>query len=202
MLLESIDKILFVSSYLKDQFFKNISFKNSDKTQVVYAGVKKENNFPLKKNIIIFAGKLNTSKGYDIFGKAAIRILKIHKKWTVEVVGDEPREKIVFSHTRFKNLGWLKYADTIRRIRKASISVIPSRWEEPLGRVAIESGAAGCATIISDKGGLPETLKYKITLDKLDENSLFNAINNIIKNKKLRKDLQKKAFKNHVHDIN
>ncbi len=201
LLLESIDKILFVSSYLKDQFFKNINFKNSDKTQVVYAGVKKENTFPFKKNTIIFAGKLNTSKGYDIFGKAALRILKIHKKWNVEVVGDEPREKIVFSHPRFKNLGWLKYADTIRRIRKASISVIPSRWEEPLGRVAIESGAAGCATIISDKGGLPETLKYKITLDKLDENSLFNAINNIIKNKKLRKDLQKKAFKNHIHDI-
>ena len=119
MLLESIDKILFVSSYLKDQFLKILASKTQIKLRWYTCGVKKENNFPLKKNIIIFAGKLNTSKGYDIFGKAALRILKIHKKWTVEVVGDEPREKIVFSHARFKNLGWLKYADTIKRIRKS-----------------------------------------------------------------------------------
>ena len=41
---------------------------------------------------------------------------------------------------------------------KSSISVVPSRWEEPFGRTAMESAAYGCATIISNKGGLPETL--------------------------------------------
>lgn len=200
-LLENIDKIIFVSSYIKDQFFKNINFKNTDKTQIVYHGISKENKFPKKNKNIIFVGKLNTSKGYDIFGKASIQILEKFKDWTVEVVGDEPREKINFTHKRFKNLGWLNYQDTIKRIKKSSICVIPSRWEEPLGRVAIESGAVGCATIISNKGGLPETLKHKLILNTLSVKSLYDAISKIIKNKKLRNNLQVNAFKNHVHDL-
>ena len=48
-LLENIDKIIFVSSYIKDQFFKNINFKNTDKSQIVYHGISKENKFPKKK---------------------------------------------------------------------------------------------------------------------------------------------------------
>ena len=68
--------------------------------------------------------------------------------------------------------------------------MIPSRWEEPLGRVAIESGAAGCATIISNKGGLPETLKHKLILNTLSVKSLYDAISKIIKNKKLRNNFK------------
>ena len=41
----------------------------------------------------------------------------------------------------------------------SSISIVPSMWEEPFGRTAMESAAYGNATIISNKGGLPETFK-------------------------------------------
>ena len=35
------------------------------------------------------------------------------------------------------------------------ISIVPSRWEEPFGLVAIESMAASCITLVSDRGMLP-----------------------------------------------
>ena len=39
-------------------------------------------------------GKLNKSKGYDIFGKAVLKILNKHKDWKANVIGDEQRDKI------------------------------------------------------------------------------------------------------------
>ncbi len=44
--------------------------------------------------------------------------------------------------------------DTINRL-PVHISIVPSRWEEPFGLVSIESMAASCITLVSDRGMLP-----------------------------------------------
>mgnify|MGYP000728151041 CR=1 FL=1 len=54
-----------------------------------------------KKKIISFVGKLNSSKGYDAFGEAILKILRKYPNWKSIVIGDEPREKLNFKH---KNL--------------------------------------------------------------------------------------------------
>ena len=48
--------------------------------------------------------------------------------------------------------------------KKASIAVVCSRWEEPFGRSSLEAAANGCAVIISNKGGLPETITNGIII--------------------------------------
>ena len=50
---------------------------------ILYPAKNKQHIIPKKKKIIIFTGKLNTSKGYDIFGKALLNILNKFKKWKV-----------------------------------------------------------------------------------------------------------------------
>ena len=72
-------------------------------------------------------------------------------------------------------------------MNKSSISVVPSKWEEPFGRTALEATSRGCATIISNKGGLPETTKQAIILKNLDDNNLYKQIKFLIKNKKKEK---------------
>ena len=54
-------------------------------------------------------------------------------------------------------------------LSKSEIAVVPSRWDEPFGRTALEASSNGCATIISNKGGLIETTDQAIILKKLDE---------------------------------
>ena len=76
---------------------------------------------------------------------------------------------------------------------KSEIAVIPSRWEEPFGRTALEASSRGCATIISNRGGLSETTDYAIKLKKLDVYNIENEIIKLIENKKLRVNLQKKS---------
>ena len=49
-------------------------FINSEKLIVIYQSAKKQNlNLKNKKNFITFVGKLNKSKGYDIFGAAVLK---------------------------------------------------------------------------------------------------------------------------------
>ena len=51
-----------------------------------------------------------------------------------------------------------------------------------------KASSRGCATIVSNRGGLPETITNGIILKKLDENELFKQIQYLINNKILRKN--------------
>ena len=193
-LLAKADKIIFISEWIKSRFFENINYKNSDKTDVVYHGVNKAKNKFKKEKIIIFAGKLNLSKGYDVFCNAAKKFLKVRKNWIFYSIGNEPREKIEFKHPNFKYTGWIPHSKTLEFFKKSSITVVPSSWDEPLGRVSIESGNYGNTTLISDKGGLPETLDYPIFIKDLNANQLFLELIDLTENKKKLKKYQSLNF--------
>ena len=202
-ILEKTDKIFFVSKWTADKFFQGLPFKTRNNCEVVYPSVqplKKINKN--KKKQIIFAGKLNTSKGYDIFGKTIIKILNKHSDWNAVVVGNEPREKFFFEHPRLKIYSWLPHKSVLNLYNNSSISVVPSKWEEPFGRTAMESAAYGCATITSAKGGLPETFINEVLILKdLSQNGLFKIINSLIKNPKKLKNIQIKNFSNVIHKL-
>ena len=112
------------------------------------------------------------------------------------MIGDEPREQINYNHQRIKNLGFKKNKFILNYLKKISISVIPSSWDEPFGRTSLEAASRGACVIISNKGGLPETSKSAIILKKLDENTLYREISNLIENKSKLISLQKKNYKN------
>ena len=52
-------------------------------------------------------------------------------------------------------------------------------------RTALESSSRGCATIISNRGGLPETTNQAIILKTLDDENLYKQIRYLIKMIKL-----------------
>ena len=79
--------------------------------------------------------------------------------------------------------------------------MVPSRWEEPFGRTALESSSRGCATIISNRGGLPETTDHCVILKKLSSNELYKEIKKLIVNYKLRKKIQNDGFRNIKHQV-
>ena len=83
----------------------------------------------------------------------------------------------------------------------SEIAVIPSRWEEPFGRTALESSSRACATIISNRGGLPETTDHCIILKKLSSKELYNEIKDLIIKVKKRRKLQSDGFYNVKHLI-
>ena len=107
-------------------------------------------------------------------------VLNEFKDWSSIVIGDEPREKLIFKHKRLKILGFKSNSFILNKLKTVSISVVPSKWDEPFGRASLEAASRGSAAIISNKGGLPETSKSAIILKSLNEKNLFKEISNLI----------------------
>ena len=193
-LLSNAGKIIFNSHWSRKRFLEDIEglHINSEKMMVIY-----QSTFPTKVNLknkkkwITFVGKLNRAKGYDLFGKAVLKILKKYKDWKAIVIGDEPRMTLNFKHKRLNNLGFQHHDKVLKIFENTSIAVACSRWDEPLGRTSLEATSRGCATIISNKGGLPETVTHGIILKELNVDSVYSAINSLISDKKKKSKITK-----------
>ena len=197
-LLQNVDKIIFNSEWCRKRFFENFKNKSEylNKTDLCYQSTSKiKIDFKKKKKIISFVGKLNKAKGYDIFGKTIIKILDKYPDWSANVFGDEPREKLIFNHKNLHLFGFKNNQYILNHLKKVSISIACSRWEEPFGRTSLEAASRGSAVIISNRGGLPETSSVAVKLNELSAKSLFNEIEKLIKNKKKLLFLQQQNYK-------
>ena len=199
-LLKTCHKIIFNSNWSKKRFLEGLEnkFVNSDKLVVFYQSAEKKNKniIKYKKRWITFVGKLNRAKGYDVFSKAIKKVLNKHPDWRAKIIGDEKREKIILNHKNADILGFLNHEKTLQIFKKTSIAVACSRWEEPFGRTSLEASANGCAVIITNKGGLPETVTNAKILENLSVKNLEKNIDVLINNSKIRNKLQNLSIKN------
>ena len=199
-LLKTCYKIIFNSAWSKKRFLQGLEnkFVNSNKLLIFYQSAKKSNLSIIKhkKKWITFVGKLNKAKGYDVFAKTIIKILNKYPNWEAKIIGDETREKIPLNHKKASILGFKKHSEVLNIFKKTSITVACSRWEEPFGRTSLEASANGCAVIITNKGGLPETVTDAKIISNLNIKNLFKSIKSLIENTKLRNRLQTLSIKN------
>ena len=198
-LLNSVEKIIFVSEWVQKRFFLNLDQRLLNKTEVIYPSINKQKKFFKKEKRIVFVGKLNPSKGYDLYRDAITKILNNFPDWKAYSIGDELRNKPIIEHANHIELGYLPHKDVLKILSKTEIAVVPSKWEEPFGRTALEASSRGCATIISNRGGLPETSDHCMILENLNANNLYNRIKFLIKNKKQRLSYQLNGFRNVKH---
>ena len=175
-IVENCHQIYFVSKYVMRKFFEGLPYNYKNNCEILYPAIKQLKRLPKKEKIIIFTGKLNTSKGYDIFGKAVIEVLKKFKNWKAYAIGNERRESHKFFHKNYKVIPWLPHNKILSFYKKSSISIVCSRWQEPFGRTAMESAAYGCATITTNRGGLKETFNTNLILEDLNHISLKKLI--------------------------
>ena len=198
-LINKVEKIIFNSEWSKKRFLKGLNnfYHKSKKLIVIYQSTSRVKiNLKKKEKIITFVGKLNKAKGYDLFGKAILKILNKYPDWKSNVFGDEPREQLTFKHKNLSIKGFQPHNLVLKNFEKTSITVVCSRWEEPFGRTSLEASSRGCAVIISNRGGLPETVTNSLILRNLSVKNLSNSLERLIKNSQERKQLQVNSLKN------
>ena len=121
-----------------------------------------------REDLILFAGRVVRDKGADSFVEACGRVLSHLPGWRAEMIGADrfradspdtdflrdlrPRAEAACVLMR----GHLPNDAVLDAMQRAAIVVVPSRWEEPFGLVALEAMACGAALVCSRRGGLPE----------------------------------------------
>ncbi|WP_372019752.1 glycosyltransferase family 4 protein [Tistrella mobilis] len=135
---------------------------------------------PERENLILFVGRIVEEKGAELFVDAVARALGGRTGWRAVMVGaDRPpvghdartapvspyetrvRARVAsINHARQTPLiemtGFMTQDEVLALYGRAAIAVVPSLWEEPLCRTAIEAMAMRCPLISTDRGGLRE----------------------------------------------
>ena len=94
-------------------------------------------------------------------------------------------------------LGFVNKTNLNKIMKRSSIIVIPSIWEEPFGLVAAEAMSYGTAIIASNVGGLPEIIGNNgILIKKINSKVISEKLNLLLSDKKILREYQKKSWDN------
>ena len=200
-----------VSEFIKKKFLEGISV-NLQKVHVLYNGVEKKlKKFPIKKKEILFVGRLVIEKGVHFYVDAIKSLAQKYPEWSFGLIGsfklgnnkhgnfysDDIIKKIKAIGPQAQFYGFKNQEFVEEKMKRASIVVIPSIWEEPFGLVAAEAMSNGACIIASKVGGIPEIIKDNgILIDNITLKKLSSKIDFLIKNNKIRENYQRKAWEN------
>jgi len=180
-LYEISDKIITVTSYMKS-FIMNYYQIPEDKLIVIYNGInisgfiklsdkdkevlKQSFGFRKDEKIILYAGRLEDSKGVNFLINAFIEVIEQYSNVRLVIAGDDTgKEKISQYLSQCNNLwgkitftGFLEKKLLEKIYQIADIGVIPSIYDQ-CSYVALEMIGYNIPLIISDTDGLNEILK-------------------------------------------
>jgi len=110
---------------------------------------------------LVFAGRLDRQKGFDVFVAA---LLRLRRAVEVHVFGESVlgENKVDELPSCVRMHGWQPFSAIEPFLQRCDAVVMPSRWEA-LGMSAIEAMRAGKAVIASNVGGLPELVEDGVT---------------------------------------
>ncbi len=114
---------------------------------------------------LAFVGRLVSDKGADLLIAALGRLAEWGLRPGLTVAGDGPelpalrRQVAELGLSEQVRLAGVQVGgDLVRLLNRHRILVVPSRYDEPFGVVALEGIACGCAVVGSAGGGLPEAI--------------------------------------------
>jgi glycosyltransferase involved in cell wall biosynthesis len=130
-------------------------------------------NLPAASFIVTYGGRLHPAKGIEVlleaFGRVAhdrpCHLVIAGPPLPIHDEAGRPRDYLAELRARAATYGvaddvtWIaNQADMPRLLRASDLTVLPSLWSEPFGRIVIESMACETPVAASRVGGIPEIL--------------------------------------------
>jgi glycosyltransferase involved in cell wall biosynthesis len=150
---------------------------------------------------LVYLGRLVSDKGVDMIIKSMVQLRGrgLHPRLTV--IGSGPEEPELRRLTRdFKLESRVEFtgskapAEIARLLNAHQVLVVPSRWPEPFGIVALEGLASGCVVVASAAGGLTAVVgRCGLTFALGDQTELTDAIERVLTRPQLREQLLRGA---------
>ena len=114
---------------------------------------------------LLFVGRLVSDKGVDLLIDALALLAARGLRPGLTVMGDGPERPLLTAQVARLGLaqqveitGFRTGLDLVRTYNEHRILVIPSRYNEPFGIVALEGIACGCVVVGSQGGGLQDAI--------------------------------------------
>ncbi len=141
------------------------------------------NQIPRNRDLV-FVGRLVSDKGVDVLLRALDHLGDRGIYPTLTIVGDGPeRAKLEMLAGRSKQGSQIQFhgqrtgEELSVILNQHRVLVVPSRWNEPFGVVALEGIACGCVVIGTQGGGLPGAIgPCGVTVPNDDAKALAEVI--------------------------
>lgn len=165
---------------------------------------------PSGKPIINFVGRTGIEKAPDTVLRAAIELSKERTDFAIQLLGSNHWDRFEMDGyqrqlvdlagdlekrgVEVRRPGFIDRFTLPSELRKASIHVVPSRWEEPCALTIFEGLATGIPVVASRTGGTPEiVLDAGLLFERDNVVQLTNHFRALVADPELRKTYGQKA---------
>jgi len=184
-----VDVVVGISRYILEKHLRSEYFAQTPVQRVIYNAYDTSST-PLSKALIKgqplrigFLGRVGSAKGIEYL----LDVLKNlpGEAWKLHIGGktSEEYETFLRSHYSMPNIYFLGFVKPEVFFSQIDVLVVPSLWQEPLGRTVLEAYAHGVPVIGSNRGGIPEIIEAGRTgliFDVEQPQSLTDAITQFI----------------------
>jgi glycogen(starch) synthase len=175
----------------------------SDRSSVIYNGLEMPElapePLPFEAPTLLCAGRVVRDKGFDVAVSAFATVRRRFPKARLVIAGDGParaeleqqaaemgvREAVDF-------LGWVPPEKIPALMNSATLALVPSRWREAFGLVALQAMQMARPVVASDVGGLPEVVAHGETglvVPKEDPEVVAQAVTRLLENPSLAQEM-------------
>ena len=147
-------------------------------------------DLPLAPPVLLCIGRMHMIKGFDVAIRAFAHLSNRGINARLTIAGNGPEKKKLEYLARDLGVagqveftGWVLPDCVPSLINTATMVLMPSRWPEPFGLVALQAAQMGRPIISSAIGGLPEIVEHGLTgllVGPDDEHSLADAIQDLL----------------------
>ncbi len=143
---------------------------------------------------LVFIGRLVSDKGTDVLLTALKQLREGGQVYRLTIIGDGPERGHLLALARnggienqINFVGTKRGPELAAILNRHKLLVVPSRWPEPFGIVALEGIASGCVVIGSSQGGLPEAIgPCGVTFPNGDASALAREIRTLMNSDRRR----------------
>ncbi len=150
---------------------------------------------------LVYLGRLVSDKGIDMIIKSLVQLRARGLQPRLTIIGsgsEEPELRRLVHEFQLESqvdfTGSKGPADIARLLNAHQVLVVPSRWPEPFGIVALEGLASGCVVVASAAGGLTAVVgRCGLTFAMGDQSELTDTIERVLTRPQLRAQLLRGA---------
>lgn len=153
---------------------RSLAAEVTARSSVIYNGLERPDvpPAPLRSDppVLLCLGRLVPEKGFDLAIAGLATLRERFPEIRMVIAGDGPTRADLEQFAALLRVaeavdfvGWVAPDRVPALINEATIVVVPSRWEEPFGLVALEAGLMERPVVAAHVGGLPEVVLDGVT---------------------------------------